>query len=118
MHPDCSVGWMLAGRPAAATFLYAPMHDHAIYLMKRADIAQPGSYSHFHPVDPSVPMPPGANGYLLELTAVNRFCFVHHEAEAALASSTCRDSGGVAIERGTDLASHLNIVTAAPPPGM
>jgi hypothetical protein len=115
---DCSVGWTLAGRPTAAAFLYAPMHDHAIYLMNRADIAQPGSYSHFHPVDPAVPMPPGANGYLLELTAVNRFCFVHHGAESALASATCRDNGGIAIERGTDIASHLNIVTSVPPPGM
>jgi hypothetical protein len=43
---------------------------------------------------------------------------VHHGAESALVSATCRDNGGIGSERGPDVASHLNIVTRVPPPGM
>jgi hypothetical protein len=55
------------------------------------------------------------NGYLLHLTAVDRFCFIHHTAEAATAASTCKQAGGVNVDVGPDEATHLNIVTAAPP---
>jgi hypothetical protein len=53
-------------------------------------------------------------GYLLQLTASNRFCFIHHGAEAASGAMTCRDNGGVQVERGVDTATHLNIVTNDP----
>jgi len=52
----------------------------------------------------------------LQLTAMNRFCFVHHEAGMASTAASCRDNGGIAIDRGIDTASHLNIATA--PHGM
>jgi hypothetical protein len=54
------------------------------------------------------------SGYLLQLTAVNRFCFIHHGAEAAMSAASCRDNGGVEVDRGLDIATHLNIVTNDP----
>jgi hypothetical protein len=114
--PDCTVGWTLKGRPASATFLYEPMHDHPVFLVARPDIPQPGGYAHYHWLGAMMPMPrQTVDGYLLELTAVDRFCFIHHGAEAATASRPCRDNGGVAVEPGLDIATHLNIVTGAPP---
>ena len=63
-----------------------------------------------------MPMPrQTVNGYLLQLTAVDRFCFIHHGAAAATPASTCKQAGGVNVDPGTDVATHLNIVTAIPP---
>ncbi|MDH4051496.1 MAG: hypothetical protein OEU93_07935 [Rubrivivax sp.] len=119
MAPDCTVGWTLDGRPASATLVLHAMHDHPVFLIPRADIAQPGAYSHFHWTGMSMPMPYMASaGYLLELTVVSRFCFIHHGAEAATSAVNCRDNGGVAIERGTDIATHLNLITIDPVTGM
>ncbi|WP_372527719.1 hypothetical protein [Piscinibacter sp.] len=113
---DCTVGWTLAGKPVSATFLYQPMHDHPVFLVNRADITQPGSPSHFHWFGPVMPMPRQTlNGTLLQLTAVDSFCFIHHGADAASPTATCRDNGGVNVDRGADIATHLNIVTSAPP---
>jgi hypothetical protein len=65
-----------------------------------------------------MPMPyVSVPGYLLQLTAFNRFCFIHHGAEAATGAKSCRDNGGVKVERGLDAATHLNIV-ASDPDGM
>lgn len=112
---DCTVGWTLHGKPLSATFLYQPMHDHPVFLVTRADITQPGSPSHFHWLGAVMPMPrQTVDGYLLQLTAVDRFCFIHHGAQAATAASTCKQSGGVNVDVGMDVATHLNIVTAAP----
>lgn len=115
---DCSVGWTIKGLPASATLVREPMHDHLLFVVGRADIPQPGSYSHFHWTGMAMPMHQmPASGYLLELTATNRFCFIHHGVEAALSAATCRDNGGVAVERGVDIATHLNI-TPVNPDGM
>lgn len=118
MTPDCTVGWTMNGKPASATLVLQPMHDLPVFLIPRADIAQPGAYSHFHWTGMGMPVPGLVPGYLLELNAVNRFCFIHHGAEAATSAASCRDNGGVAIERGTDMATHLNLITIDPRSGM
>ena len=113
---DCTVGWALNGKAISATFLYQTMSEHPVFLAKRADITQPGSPSHFHWLGAVMPMPrQTVNGFLLQLTAVDRFCFIHHGAEAADAAATCRQNGGVNVDPGVDIATHLNIVASAPP---
>jgi hypothetical protein len=116
MQPDCTVGWTINGKPLNATFLYQTMDDHPVFLLSRADITQPGSPSHFHWLGAVMPMPrQTVSGYLLQLTAVDRFCFIHHGAEAASSTRSCRDNGGVQVDPGTDIATHLNVVASAPP---
>lgn len=116
---DCLVGWKVAGIPSSAKLVREPMHDHPVFLIERADIPQPGSYAHFHWTGMVMPMPYlSVSGYLLELTAVNSFCFIHHDVGMAMNAKTCRESGGVKVDRGVDLATHLNIVTFAPDGGM
>ena len=118
MQSECTVGWTLNGTPIAATFLYQTMDDHPVFLVRRADIPQPGSPSHFHWLGPVMPIPRQTmNGYMLQLTAVDRFCFIHHGAEAASGARSCRDNGGVPVDPGADIATHLNVV-ASPPPGL
>lgn len=112
---ECTVGWTLNGRPVRATFLYQVKQDHPVFLVNRADIPQPGAFSHFHWLD-GMPAPggPAADGYLLQLTAVDKFCFMHHGAERATSAETCRSNGGVNVDLGIDIATHLNIVTSVP----
>lgn len=112
---DCTVGWRLEGKPVRAQFLYQTGEDHPVFLVERAQIPQPGAFSHFHWLGSMPALGAIADGYLLELTAVDRFCFIHHGAEGATSGSTCRDNGGVNVDPGTDIATHLNIVTSAPP---
>ena len=112
---DCTVGWTLAGQAVQGQFLYQVENDHPVFLVKRADIPQPGAFSHFHWLG-SMPAAGGiADGYLLQLTAVDKFCFIRHGAEGATSARTCRSNGGVNVDLGTDIATHLNIVTSAPP---
>jgi hypothetical protein len=86
-----------------------------VFWLPRADIPQPGAFSHFHWLGMAMPMPYVAvDGYAVELTATNRFCFIHHGAEMASAVLSCRDNGGIEVERGTDIATHLNIVPNDP----
>jgi hypothetical protein len=112
--PDCTVGWTLNGKPVNGRFVYEVQHDHPVYLVARADIPQPGAFAHFHWLGLQrfaefVP------GYLLQLTAVDRFCFIHHGAASATSDRTCRDNGGINVDPGIDIATHLNVVTSAPP---
>jgi hypothetical protein len=112
---DCTVGWKIDGKPSIAKLVRQPLHDHPVFLMARPDIPQPGAYAHFHWTGMTIPMPYlSVRGYLLQLTAVNRFCFIHHGAEAAMSAASCRDNGGVEVDRGLDIATHLNIVTNDP----
>ena len=112
---SCSVGWTLDGEPGMATLLYQVDDDHPIFLVSHPDIPQPGAYAHFHWVGGGMPaIGTAATGYLLQLTAVDSFCFIHHEASAAQNSRTCRENGGVAVNRGIDIATHLNIVPSFP----
>lgn len=114
---DCSVGWTIAGAPVKASFLYQIGEDPPMFLLARADLTQPGSPSHFHWLGSLMPAGnPPAPGYLLQLTAVDRFCFIHHAASAASPGRSCRENGGVPVDPGTDVATHLNVV-ASPPPG-
>ena len=113
---DCTVGWTLNGNPISATFLYQTLDEHPVFLVKRADITQPGSPSHFHWLGAVMPQPrQTVNGFLLQLTAVDSFCFIHHGAEAASPAATCRQNGGVSVDPGADIATHLNVVASAPP---
>lgn len=113
--PDCTVGWTLGGRPQEATLLYHVPPDHPVFLIGRADIPQPGSPSHFHWLGEHPAPGETVDGYVLELTAVDRFCFIHHGAEQASPALNCRDNGGVNVDRGHDIATHLNLVTSRPP---
>lgn len=114
----CTVGWTLDGKPRTATYLYQVESDHPVFLVNRLDIPEPGAYAHFHWLDHAnaadgVP-PAGLSvpGYLLQLTAVDTFCFIHHGADSARKSKSCRDNGGIAVNPGIDIATHLNIVTS------
>ena len=112
---DCVVGWKVDGKPSSAKLVRQPVHDHPVFLIGRPDIPQPGAYVHFHWTGMAMPMPYlSVPGYLLQLTAFNRFCFIHHGAETAMAAMSCRDNGGVKVEPGVDTATHLNIVTNDP----
>ena len=110
----CTVGWTLDGEPGAATFVYQVDDDHPVFLVSRADIPQPGAYAHFHWLSSMPAAGVVASGYLLQLTAVDTFCFIHHGADGALTSNTCRENGGIAVNRGIDIATHLNIVPSFP----
>jgi hypothetical protein len=116
-HDDCAVavcdvGWTIDGLPANATFLYHVEHDHPVWLVDRADIPQPGAYAHFHWVGaPPVAAGDARSGYLLELRAIGRFCFVHHATDG---SGSCANRGGVAVVPGIDIATHVNIVASFP----
>jgi len=111
---DCKVGWKIDAVPSRAKLVLQPMHDHPVFLLRRPDIPQPGSHAHFHWNGAMPMLNQSANGYLLELTAVNSFCFIHHDANLATSAWSCRDNKGVAVERGVDIATHLNIVTNEP----
>lgn len=108
----CSVGWHIDARPSRAKLVLQPMHDHPVFWLPRADLPQPGSYAHFHWTGMTMPMPYlDVPGYLMQLTAANSFCFIHHGAEAASSALSCRDNAGLAVRRGVDIATHLNVVT-------
>lgn len=111
----CSVGWTMNGKPLTATLLEAPVDDHPLFSVARADIPEPGAFSHFHWRGAMPALSAQAKGYALQLIAVDRFCFLHHDAMNATASKTCRDNGGVKVDVGIDVASHLNIVPATVP---
>lgn len=112
---DCRVGWKVAGIPSSAKLVRQPMNDHPVFLMDRADIPQPGSYAHFHWTGMAMPMPYLAvSGYLLELTAVSSFCFIHRDVGMAMSAKTCRESGGLKVDRGVDIATHINVVSSDP----
>jgi hypothetical protein len=118
-HADCArttcdVGWTVDGLPASATFLYQVADDHPVWLVERADIPQPGAYSHFHWLG-SAPLASGDTkfGYFFELRAIARFCFLHHDMGPA-GDGSCGARGGVAVIPGIDIATHLNIVASFP----
>ena len=112
---DCVAGWKIDAKPSSAKLVRQPVDDHPVFLIGRPDIPQPGAYVHFHWTGMAMPMPYlSVPGYLLQLTAFNRFCFIHHGAEIATAAMSCRDNGGVKVEPGVDTATHLNIVTNDP----
>ena len=112
--PDCTVGWTLDGKSATGTYLYQIAQDHPVFLVVRPDIPQPGAHAHFHWLGRLV-FGQVVAGYLLQLTAVDRFCFIHHGAEGATPDRTCRENSGINVDPGLDIATHLNIVASRPP---
>jgi len=115
----CTVGWTVRGKRATATLVYHVEPDHPTWLVGRSDIPQPGSYTHFHWSDTAEHPAVGTThaGYLLQLEAVDTFCFVHADAAALFqAQRTCEDdaNGGVIVRPGIDNATHLNIVGSFP----
>jgi len=108
----CSVGWLLSGQPRTATFLYQVVPDHPVFLVNRLDIPEPGAYAHFHWLGGMPDAGQIVDGYLLQLSAVDVFCFMHDGAASAKKSKTCRTNGGIAVNPGIDIATHLNIVTS------
>lgn len=111
-EPGCTAGWQLNGRPAMAKFLYHAMPDHPVWLVARHMIPQPGAYTHFHWLG-AHPVPPDdvmRDGYLLELRALDTFCFVH--GDPAAESGNCADFGGLRVVPGIDTSTHTNIVTS------
>jgi hypothetical protein len=109
---DCTVGWTFSGKLRDAEFLYHIMDDHPVFLLARDQIPQPGSYVHFHRVGANEES--SGSGYAIELFAIQRFCFIHHNANTADPNKTCQGNGGVPVVPGIDTASHLNIVASAP----
>ena len=129
----CVAGWTLSGRPGAAKFLYhsgVNGNDHPVWMVNRAEttpgmvIPQPGNYSHYHWItatstDPrDVPEDSACNkssaGALEDIapSAVNEICegwFLQIKATQSFAFQ----HGGeiIPIHKGSDIRSHLNIVT-------
>jgi hypothetical protein len=115
-HADCAtmtcdVGWTVDGLPANAA-LYHVDGDHPVPV-NRAEIPQPGAYVHFHWLG-AAPLAMGdiKSGYLLELRAVARFCFI--DEMGTVGSGSCSAIGGVAVVPGLDIATHVNIVGSFP----
>ena len=101
----CVIGWVMKGIKGNATYLYHD-NDHPVWLVSRSDIPQPGAYAHFHwlgepemadRLDPYTEY----SGYFLELTAVRKFIFDHHDQK-------------ILVKPGTDIATHVNILTSFP----
>jgi len=111
----CTAGWKLSGRAASAKFLYHAMHDHPVWRIDRSSIPQPGAYTHFHWLGGDHPEPDEEprDGYLLELQAIDTFCFVH--GELSTTTGTCADFGGLPVSPGIDTSTHTNIVTSDDP---
>ncbi len=115
--PGCTVGWIVRGKAARASYLYRVSGDHPVWQVRRADIPQPGAYAHFHFLGA---FPTATNerrdGFFLELQAVDSFCFTLHGVPVD-AGLSCADNGGVPVAPGVDIATHLNIVTSFPDTG-
>jgi hypothetical protein len=114
---SCTVGWRLNGEPSQASFLFHEEPDHPVFLIDRLSIPPPGAHAHFHWLNGMPMSGRSVDGYLLQLTAMDRFCFIHHEPTAARASrnKTCLNNQGIEVNHGIDIATHLNIITSFPP---
>ena len=106
----CTVGWTFNGKALDAKLLAEPMHDHPLFFIERSALPEPGAFSHFHWSGELPAVGGSTSGYVLQLVAVDRFCFLHHDASSAVGTKSCRDNGGVKIDLGVDVASHLNVV--------
>ena len=114
----CTVGWRLHGKLTTATLVYHVEPDHPTWLVGRDHIPQPGAYSHFHWSDTAQHPDVGSThtGYLLQLKAIDTFCFVLGDHEAFQTDLTCENetNRGVIVKPGIDIATHLNIVGSYP----
>lgn len=127
--PGCTVGWAVNGLAGTGTFLYMAndatgMMDHPVFLVDRRDIPQPGAYAHFHWLGAMPSTGQRVNGYFLQLTAKNTFCFFHMMMPGMTINpgATCKANGGIPVTNsgsgvgssGLDIATHVNIVTSYP----
>ena len=115
-EPGCTAGWKLSGRSASAKYLNHADGDHPVFLIGREAIPQPGAYTHFHwrgahPTKDDR----HRSGFLLELQAIDTFCFVHH-GDVSGKSGSCADFGGLKVKPGLDVSTHTNIVTSVEEP--
>ena len=133
----CVAGWKMSGRPGAAKYLYHSGingNDHPVWMVNRAEeptapapgmvIPQPGYYSHYHWItttstDPRKTDVPAAcdkssAGALQDVipTAVNEICEGWFLQIKATQSFMFQHGGEIIpIHKGSDIRSHLNIVT-------
>ncbi len=117
-EPGCTAGWQLNGRAATAKYLYHAMPDHPVWLIERTLIPQPGYYTHFHWLG-AHPTKAGEvkDGFLLELLALDTFCFVlggTAHGRTASGNGSCTEIGGLKVVPGIDTSTHTNIVTSVP----
>ena len=114
---DCTVGWVMQGLKASATFKEHVSGDHPTWCVDASDLPKQPGYVHFHWLNGPA-HPDGSShdagtthegglesgetydGYLLKLTAVDRFFFKHH--------------GGFLVEPGIDYETHANIEVDCP----
>ena len=104
---DCTVGWKLKGVPVQATLFEQSEPGHPTWCIDPADMPRAPGYTHFHwQGDPEQPggLSNGVlyDGYLLKLTAQDRFFFKHH--------------GGFLVTPGVDTVTHANVITDCPDP--
>ena len=98
---DCTVGWKLKGIATQATLVAKPEMGHPVWCMDPADMPRAPGYSHFHWLgapEHAGHLEIGAtySGYLLKLTAQDRFYFRHH--------------GGTLVTPGIDTVTHANVM--------
>ena len=103
MPNDCTAGWTLRGIPVTAKLVDMPHMDHPIWCIERDVLPPQQGYTYFHWLgDPQTEMDLQIGkeylGYLIKLTALDTFYFLHH-GEATL------------VTPGIDYNSHTNIVT-------
>lgn len=123
----CVTGWIIDGRPASAKFLYhggVNGDDHPVWMVNRADIVQPGSYTHFHWITRTSSDPRAGtvfadcdkqNAGQLETqapSAVNDYCAGWHLQLRAVKPFAFEHGGElVPVQPGSDNSSHVNLVT-------
>lgn len=107
MHGDCSqkpdgctVGWRLHGVAREAQYCGHVSGEHPAWAISPGALPPQRGFTHFHWLDVSLHhdgLEPGNTypGYLLKLTAVERFVFSHH--------------GQFLVEPGIDFDTHANV---------
>jgi hypothetical protein len=106
LKPDqCLAGWKLKGVKFQATLFDKPSMEHPLWCVNAEDLPRSPDYSHFHWLgDPEhagdLQIGETYDGYLLKLTAQDRFFFKHH--------------GGFLVNPGVDTETHANVRTNCP----
>ena len=100
-HGTETVGWGLKGVPVKdAVLIENTPGEHPVWCLDPEDIPQPQGYTHFHwtgDIERSdLVLGDGYDGYLLKLTAIDSFYFLH-------------GSSSTAVTPGIDYISHENI---------
>lgn len=120
----CVQGWQIDGLPGDAKFLFhtgVNGEDHPVWLVNRRDIAQPGSYTHFHWIsrdstDPdrdTVPEVCDADSAgELANAAENVYCPGWYFQIKASRSFAFEHGGEIVpVLSGIDNATHINLLT-------